>query len=127
MGAPCTASARGGQKLPQTAPSTERSLISEERLCDWVASARPGERIEYYRGFLAYDRMPSTSSLSEPDQRTLVAIARRVMQLASDGRLVLIQARLAVGEYSYIAAKTRHRPAGGRARVGARGGLPCRR
>jgi hypothetical protein len=127
MGAPCTASAPGGQELPQQEPPTERTLISEERLCDWVANARPGQRVEYYRGYLAYDRMPSTSTLSEPDQRALVAVAKRVMQLASDGRVVPVQMRLAVGEYSYIAAKARHRSARGRGRVGARGGLPCRR
>jgi hypothetical protein len=125
MGAPCTASARGGQDLPQDAPPTERTLIDEERFCDWVANARLGQRVEYYRGFLAYDRMPSTSILSEPDRRVLVAVAKRVMQVAADGRIVPLQARLADGEYSYIAAKTRHRPAGGRGR--ALRGLPCRR
>jgi hypothetical protein len=127
MSARCTASARGGHELPQEEPPTERTLMSEERFCDWVADAPPGQRVEYYRGFLASDRMPSTSTLSEPDRRALVAVAKRVMQVAADGRVVPVQLRLADGEYSYIAAKTRHRPAGGRARVGARGGLPCRR
>jgi hypothetical protein len=127
MGALRTASARGGQELSQAKPPPERTLISEERFCDWVAYAPPGQRLEYYRGFLASDRMPSTKALSEPDRRALVAVAKRVMQVAADGRVAPVQRRLADGEYSYIATRIRHSPARGRGRVGARGGLPCGR
>jgi hypothetical protein len=113
--------------LPQQEPPTARSLISEGRFCDWVAGALPGQRIEYYQGLLGHDRMPSAQALPEHDRLALVALAKRALQLAEDGRILLVQRRHGEGEYSYTAIKTRHRRAGGRGRIGVSGGLPCRR
>lgn len=127
MGAPRSTSAHEDQELPHEEPPKERLLIREEQFCDWVAHAPPGRRVEYYRGFLAFDRMPSSGGLNEPDRRALVAVAKRVMQVAADGRVAPVQLRRGDGVYSYIATKTRHRRAGGAGANSARGGLPCRR
>lgn len=127
MSAPCTAIARNGQQPVQVEPPPARSPISEERFCDWVASALPGHRMEYFHGLLGHDRMPSAKALQEHDRLALVAVARRAMQLAEDGYLQLVQRRHGENSYSYIAIKTRHRRAGGRGKIGARGGLMCRR
>ena len=127
MSAPCTLSARGSQPPLQVEPPPARSLISEERFCDWVASASTGHRMEYFQGLLGHDRMPSAKALPEHDRIALVALAKRVMQLVEDGRVLVVQRRHGDGCYSYIAIKTRHCRAGGSGRIGARGGLPCRR
>ncbi|MBF0094663.1 MAG: hypothetical protein HQL34_08975 [Alphaproteobacteria bacterium] len=53
--------------------------IDEPALCDWLAEAMPGESIRYYRGFLGYDRAPSTGVLPERERKRLVAVASRAM------------------------------------------------
>ena len=126
MGAPCTASAREGQAVAQGEPPPARSLIGEEHFCDWVADALPGERLEYHRGLLGHDRMPSAKALSEPDRLVLVALAKRAMQLAESGRVLLVQRRHGEGDYSYTAIRTRRRRAGTGGRIGAPGGRPCK-
>jgi hypothetical protein len=106
----CASSARGGQLIPderQRAAPHRRPLIAEEALCDWIASARPGERVEYYRGLLARDRMPSAQALTDRDRLGLVALAKRAMQVAEDGGVVLVQRRHGDGDYSYIAVRAR--------------------
>lgn len=125
--ASCTTSARGSQPPPQVEPPPARFLVSEEGLCNWVANARPGHRVEYFRGLLAHDRMPSAKALPEHERLALVALAKRVMQLAEDGRVLAVQRRHGDGCYSYLAIKTRHRRAGRRGNVGLVGELPCRR
>lgn len=83
--------------------------FTEDEFCRWIAAALPGSCLEYHRGFLATDRMPSTSPYS-PDQRNkLVAVAKRALQMAEDGRLHLVQKRHGDGDYSYIAIKVRPR------------------
>jgi hypothetical protein len=70
--------------------------------------------------------MPSAKALPEPDRLVLVALAQRAMQLAENGRVLLVQRRHGEGDYSYTAIKTRRHRAGARGNTGAPGGLPCR-
>ena len=65
-------------------------FTDEERFCDWIAHAAPGASTVYFRGHLAYDRMPSTNTFREPKRKRLVAVARRAMQAAEDGLLHLV-------------------------------------
>ena len=37
----------------------------------WIVSASPGDALEYYRGFLAIDRLPFGSRLAEEDRASL--------------------------------------------------------
>ena len=128
MGARCTASAREGQAVAQAELLPRRSLISEEQFCDWIADALPGQRLEYHRGLLGCDRMPSAKALPEPDRLSLVALAKRALQLAEGGRVLLVQRRHGDGDYSYTAIKTRRRHRSGtKGRIGAPGGPPCKR
>jgi hypothetical protein len=53
----------------------------------WLARARPGERLEYYRGFLAIDRVKDTSALKEPERLKLAAVADQALALADLGKL----------------------------------------
>jgi hypothetical protein len=77
----------------------------------WCARARPGERIEYYRGYLATDRSKGTSSLTEAERRKLTAVADHALALSDQGNLHLLQERHGNGDYSYWAvARTPARP-----------------
>lgn len=35
--------------------------LTEATLCDWIAQALPGERMQYHQGLLLQDRSPTTS------------------------------------------------------------------
>ena len=100
--------------MPEVAREAGRRqlLTTEEMFCDWLAGAQPGQQFEYYRGLLAYDRMPSAEVLQPHDRVALVALAKRAMQAAEDGRVALVQRRHGESDYSYIAIKScssRHR------------------
>lgn len=94
--------------MPEVAREADRRqlLTTEEMFCDWLAGAQPGQQFEYYRGLLAYDRMPSAEVLQPHDRAALVALAKRAMQVAEDGRVSLVQRRHGESDYSYIAIKS---------------------
>ncbi|MGE5769039.1 MAG: hypothetical protein ACM32G_01940, partial [Betaproteobacteria bacterium] len=60
-------------------------LTNEAAFCAWIARSAPGASTVYFRGHLAYDRMPSVNTFREPERERLVAVARRAMQAADDG------------------------------------------
>jgi hypothetical protein len=82
-------------------------LTTEEMFCDWLAGAQPGQQFEYYRGLLAYDRMPSAEVLEPRDRIALVALAKRAMQVAEVRRVSLVLRRHGENDYSDIAIKSR--------------------
>lgn len=127
MGAPCAASGREGQAVAPVELLPARCLISEEQFCDWVAGALPGERLEYHRGLLGRDRMPSAKELPEPHRLALMAVAKRALQVAETGRILLVQHRHGEGDFAYIAIKTRRHRSGTRCRIDAPGESPCKR
>jgi hypothetical protein len=69
----------------------------------WLARAKPGDRIEYHRGFLALDRIKGMSSLNDAERRKLAAVADQALALADGGKLHLLQERHGNGDYSYWA------------------------
>jgi hypothetical protein len=73
----------------------------------WLARAKPGERLEYFRGLLALDRVKGTSSLGEAERRKLAAVADYASALAGQGTLHLLQKRHGHADYSYWAVATR--------------------
>jgi hypothetical protein len=109
MEAAHASSAREGPSLPENPQRIlrKRLLSTEELFCDWIASADPGQRIEYYRGLLLHDRVPNTTALQPRERVALVALAKRARQTAEDGRVLLVQRRHGEGDYSYIAIKAR--------------------
>ena len=60
-----------------------------EAILTWVDTARPGERLVYFRGFLATD----------PAARAVGLAARTLM---ADGKVNLTQARLGLERFDYI-------------------------
>jgi hypothetical protein len=67
----------------------------------WREHAHPGDRLTYYRGFLAVDR-DRLSRLASHDRVALSTLADYVMSLASAGSVCLVQQRHGIGDYSYI-------------------------
>lgn len=79
----------------------------EARFCTWLADAPSGARIIYYRGLLAFERMPSAGVLDQERRQRLARLASRALQAAEDGRVHLLQRRLGDNDYLYIAIKAR--------------------
>ena len=87
---------------PENTPSPHCDVT---RFCDWLASASPGDRFEYHRGFLSLDRSPHAHGLPDRQRRRLVEVADFAMTAADSLRVFLIQRRLGDDDYSYIAVK----------------------
>ena len=87
---------------PENTPSPQCDVT---RFCDWLASALPGDRIEYHRGFLSVDRSAHTHRLPDRQRRQFMEVADFAMTAADDRRVALIQRRLGDDDYSYIAVK----------------------
>jgi hypothetical protein len=84
-------------------PTQAGGLLSLAAFRAWLTHAKPGERLEYYRGLLALDRVKGMSSLRETERRKLTAVADRASALAGQGTLRLLQGRHGDGDYSYWA------------------------
>lgn len=69
----------------------------------WLTRARPGERLQYHRGYLALDRVRGTTSLKEAERRKLAELADHASALAGQRKLHLVQERHGYGDYSYCA------------------------
>jgi hypothetical protein len=97
--------------VPPTTAASPPPIIrfmAEKDFCNWVAVAVPRQRIEYFRGHLGRDRCPSARTYPEHDRKNLVALARRVLQIAEHGRVLLFQVRHGEGDFSYFALRTTH-------------------
>lgn len=82
---------------------TTRLLLSEAEFCAWLGQAVPGERVEYYRGFLAVDTTRDSSMLPEPDRKELVRLGRRAWWAYEKNLVHLVQRRQGHGCFSYLA------------------------
>ena len=80
--------------------------LSEPALCDWIASAAPGQSIQYHEGFLLLDRSDSGSGLLSKDRNRLHALARRAWIACELGLVHLFSLKVADGHYRYIAVRS---------------------
>ena len=85
--------------------------ITEAALVAWLARATPGERIVYWRGYLARDTWGNRPGLSDAECHHLRMVARRAWLMSATGLLHLVQQRVAPGVFDYIAiARPRKQP-----------------
>lgn len=89
-------------RLASARPRSAVPRLSEIDLCAWVATAEPGDQLEYHRGFLAVDRLPVLSELPEADRELLSQLASNALQLAEQDLVHLVQERLGPDHFSYI-------------------------
>lgn len=75
-------------------------MIDNRVLAAWLHQARAGDVFEYHRGLLIADRGPLAS---EPARTSVDRLADRAYRLAAEGRVHLVQRRLAPGAFSYLA------------------------
>ncbi len=76
--------------------------LTESALTAWLGAAMVGDRIEYWRGFLAVDASATASKLEADDRRQLGRVAARAFRLAEQGKAHLVQRRHGEADYSYL-------------------------
>jgi hypothetical protein len=82
--------------------------VTENQLCRWLGTAKPGDTLQYHRGFLAIDISASARRLTDRARKELVRVARRAIWASESGLVHLIQRRYGVDDYAYfIEAKAR--------------------
>jgi len=85
--------------------------LTESALTAWLGAAASGDRIEYWRGFLAVDASATASKLEPDDRRQLGRVAARAFRLAQRGKAHLVQRRHGEADYSYLlVVRPRPRP-----------------
>jgi len=77
--------------------------MTVNELATWLANARPGDSIEYHRGFLAPDTDKTTSRLPSRRREELVRVSKTALTMSDNGHAHLIQRKHGDCDYSYIA------------------------
>lgn len=89
-----------------TASSPARLPLSLGDLERWFSTAKAGDTIEYFRGFLCLDR-GAGSRLGDDAGEELEHIATALMAMAEGGHVHLVQRRHGPFDYGYIAVMAR--------------------
>lgn len=102
---------------PNTSPSyfgtralTPKDIMNDVDLCVWVADARPGDRLVYYCGHLSRDRMMHSEGYEEPVRRKIGELGNAAWSLGDENWVHLIQRRIGMGAWEYIAVRKAERP-----------------
>ena len=94
---------RGGLRGAASSPSVG---IAIGKVDEWLVQAKPGDRLEYHRGYLAMDRGVG-SRLGEESGLELDRVATAVMAMAAAGHVHLVQRRHGPNDYTYVAVRAR--------------------
>ena len=72
----------------------------------WLGQAKPGDRLEYHRGFLTVDRS-SASHHAGGERCGLAKLADAALKAAEADRVHLVQRRNGPADFTYLAIKAR--------------------
>jgi len=101
MNAPIFKSRRRRNPEPIVAPCELR--MSDIGFLAWAQQAEPGDRLQYHRGFLALDTFAQITGLSDKERAELGKLANRAFCAAEQGLVHLVQERIGIDQFSYIA------------------------
>jgi hypothetical protein len=73
---------------------------------EWLAAARPGERIAYAKGALAAS-IHAAFLAEHPDAQKLSALQETTWRAGAKGHVYLVQRRLKPGGFEYLAERSR--------------------
>ena len=97
------------QRKTAAAAIRQTEPISEIRFCAWVAQAKPGDRLEYHRGYLAVDADKLTSKLDLNARAELVLLRDRAFGCEVQGLVHLVQERIGPDLFTYVAIARPHK------------------
>ena len=84
--------------------------LTEAALCDWIAEALPGERIQYHQGLLLLDRSDASSPFPPKERQRIHAVAKRAWHACELGLVHLVSQRVEPFVFRYLAVRARMTP-----------------
>ena len=84
--------------------------LTEATLCDWIANAVPGERLQYHQGLLLLDRSDANSPYPPKERQRIHAVAKRAWRACELGLVHLVSQRIEPFVFRYIAVRARMTP-----------------
>jgi hypothetical protein len=84
-------------------------LVSDEEVRQWLQEAKPGQALQYFRGFLARAANGLHQSLRDVECEEVARVADRLWRAAHHKRVHLVQLRHGPEDFTYIAI-ARERP-----------------
>lgn len=100
--------APNAQRCAMNAPLNGPKPLTEGRFCDWIATAKPGQALQYHEGLLLWDRAEATSTLAAKDRARLHAVARRAWIACELGLVHLFSQKVEEHHYRYLAVRSRN-------------------
>ena len=94
-------------EAPLYVPATP---LTDSTLCDWIATALPGERLQYHQGLLLLDRSATTSPYPPKERQRIHAVAKRAWQACELGLVHLVSQRVEPFVFRYLAVRARMTP-----------------
>jgi hypothetical protein len=92
---------------PLCVPATP---LTEAALCDWIAQALPGERLQYHQGLLLLDRSDANSPYPSKDRQRIDAVAKRAWRACELGLVHLVSERVEPFVFRYLVIRARMTP-----------------
>ena len=84
--------------------------LTEAALCDWIAQALPGERLQYHQGLLLVDRSESSSPCPPKERQRIHAVAKRAWHACEVGLVHLVSERVEPFVFRYLVIRARMTP-----------------
>ncbi|QKS28164.1 MAG: hypothetical protein HT579_03950 [Candidatus Accumulibacter similis] len=84
--------------------------LTDSTLCDWIATALPGERLQYHQGLLLLDRSATTSPYPPKERQRIHAVAKRAWLACELDLVHLVSQRVDPFVFRYLAVRTRMTP-----------------
>ena len=100
----------------QRPPHLPATPLTEATLCDWIAQALPGERIQYHEGLLLVDRSEANSRYPSKERQRIDAVAKRAWRACELGLVHLVSQRVEPFVFRYLAVRARMTPDASQAR-----------
>ena len=84
--------------------------LTEAALCDWIAQALPGERLQYHQGLLLQDRSDANSPYPPKERLRIHAVAKRAWHACELGLVHLVSERVEPFVFRYLVIRARMTP-----------------
>lgn len=101
------------------------SLLTPEEFKHWLATASPGDRVTYYTGYLAKDRVVAykapTGVVLYVDNPPVSILADLAWDAYENGKVFLVQGKIDTNLYYYLAVRRNRPSARAKDRPGAYG------
>ena len=79
--------------------------LTESALCDWIATAMAGERLQYHQGLLLVDRSDANSPYTTRERQRIHAVAKRAWRACELGLIHLVSQRIEPFVFRYITVR----------------------